>query len=486
MKSQGEIMKFKRIGWMMIVSQLTLLLFTCVWISHQYQISRDRMQQDFQTIFNKTQTRLTDNILDKLIDSILVTQLGADSTATPSNTQSNGIINIDSLMNHSPGSVKKIVVTDQTSVVHISEVHGDSLMSARQAMKVLSPSEGFQIKKILRSTLKQVLVNKELNHEVSVSKVDSNALIHAFSDAIKDNYPLVKLVWADAGGNPKFRFKPKDTVHFYILAQNYQRYNFISILPQIGFVIFLLGITGLSFWLAYKNMKRQTAFAEQKNTFISNISHELKTPVATTKVALEALSTYHGIDDPDRTKRYLKIAEWEMNRLAALINRVLNTVQTENGLISLELEVIDVVALLKEVVTTLSPSINEKNIAVEYDDLPNELYVNVDALHLNGVLYNLIDNAIKYGDGVIKIKAGEEGDHVFISVANTGSIISNEYRSKIFEKFFRIPDGSNHSVKGHGLGLSYALYVAKAHGGNLVLENNTANTNFIVTLPKTK
>ena len=254
----------------------------------------------------------------------------------------------------------------------------------------------------------------------------------------------------------------------------------------ILFSIFLVGVTILSFVLLYKNLLRQRRLAELKNEFIGNITHELKTPIATVGVAIEALKNFNAMQDTQRTREYLDISSNELQRLSLLVDKVLKLSMFEKREIELQYEMFDLRNVVDEVVASMRLQI-EKHRAIVSITQNGDTTLRADRLHLLSVVFNLLDNALKYTSGQPDVKIGLEGDDntVQMRVTDNGTGIAPEYRSKIFEKFFRIPTGNTHNTKGYGLGLSYAAHVVQKHGGKISVESELGSgTTITVSIPK--
>ena len=255
----------------------------------------------------------------------------------------------------------------------------------------------------------------------------------------------------------------------------------------ILFSIFLVGVTVLSFSLLYRNLRKQRRLTEIKNELISNITHELKTPIATVGVAIEALKSFNAIDDPQKTKEYLDISQNELHRLSLLVDKVLKLSMFEKKEIELKYETLDLKGVVNEVVSSMRLQIEKHHANVSINE-EGDTTLQGDRLHLLSVVFNLLDNALKYGNENIAIKFDlrEKGNEVELSVADNGIGISPEYKDKVFEKFFRVPLGNTHNTKGYGLGLSYVAHVVKKHKGKIEVESQPGiGSKFIITLPKT-
>jgi two-component system phosphate regulon sensor histidine kinase PhoR len=255
------------------------------------------------------------------------------------------------------------------------------------------------------------------------------------------------------------------------------------IIMSLFLVLFTIG----SFALLYRNLLKQRKLADIKNEFISNITHELKTPIATVSVAIEALRSFNATMDPARTKEYLDISANELQRLSMLVDKVLKLSMFEKKEIELRYEPLDMEALVEEVTTSMRLQAEKQgaNVTVATE---GDTTLEGDRLHLVSVIFNLLDNALKYSreNPQIAITIAGSISTISLCVADAGIGVPAEYRDRIFEKFFRVPTGNVHNAKGYGLGLSYVAHVVKKHGGTISVEPNTAGgSKFMVTLPKT-
>mgnify|MGYP000610235474 CR=1 FL=1 len=260
-----------------------------------------------------------------------------------------------------------------------------------------------------------------------------------------------------------------------------------QISPQLLFSLFLLGVVIISFLSLYKNLLAQQKLAGIKNEFISNITHELKTPIATVSVAIEALRNFNALHDPSKTREYLDISQNELQRLSLLVDKVLKLSMFEKKEIELKIEPVDLKTLVDEVVSSMRLQFEKFNAHVSVDVQGNS-YVQGDKLHLISIIFNLLDNALKYAKGnpSIQILISEEPEVVQLSVTDNGIGIPTQYKDKIFEKFFRVPSGDKHDAKGYGLGLSYVLHVVKKHKGEILVDSQPGiGSRFTIKFPKT-
>lgn len=229
-------------------------------------------------------------------------------------------------------------------------------------------------------------------------------------------------------------------------------------------LLFSLAIIGCLLFLL-RIINRQKKIEEIRNDLISNMTHEFKTPITTMTSAIEGIRSFNTANDPLKTGRYLDISENQLAKLSTLVEKLLETATLDTDALTLDKKPADLVALLKNTVEKFQLS-TAKTLTFETSVAALELPV--DAFHLENVFCNLIDNAVKYGGESINVQLVLIRDLTEITVADDGRIASSE-AEKIFEKFYRIPSGNLHEVKGFGIGLYYARKIAEKHGGSLVL-----------------
>ena len=279
----------------------------------------------------------------------------------------------------------------------------------------------------------------------------------------------------------------KNPITYKLDLQNTFPFLIKRIAAAILLSLFLVAFTIVSFALLYRNVLKQKRLAEIKNDFISNITHELKTPIATVSVAIEALRTFSASMDAKKTKEYLDISANELQRLSLLVDKVLKLSMFEKKEIELQYEILDVKALVEEVTSSMRLQFEKHKADVHLSTTGNTI-VEGDRLHLVSVIFNLLDNALKYTNGSqpqINIQINGKEDQLELSIADNGIGIPVEYKDKVFEKFFRVPTGNLHNAKGYGLGLSYVSHVIDKHKGTIKVDSYDGNgSNFIITLPK--
>jgi signal transduction histidine kinase len=253
----------------------------------------------------------------------------------------------------------------------------------------------------------------------------------------------------------------------------------------IGSVLLLLFVM-ISSITMYRSLAAQQRLTAIKNDFIGNITHELKTPIATVNVAIEALRNFGALQSPERTKEYLDISASELQRLGLLVDKVLKLSMFEKQEIAVQKESFDLLQLTEEVAASMKLQFEKQKAVLEIESVGENFMIDADRLHITSVIYNLLDNALKYSkeNPQVGVKLIRHEQFFEVRVSDNGIGIAEAYRSKIFEQFFRVPSGNRHNTKGYGLGLSYVNYIVQRHQGYIEVESELGKgSTFIVKLP---
>ncbi|WP_143013992.1 sensor histidine kinase KdpD [Mucilaginibacter sp. OK268] len=239
------------------------------------------------------------------------------------------------------------------------------------------------------------------------------------------------------------------------------------------------------FYYIIKTINQQKALGELKDDFINNMTHELKTPIATITVAIEGLQKFNALNDPEKTQRYLQTSRNELAKLNELVGKVLDVAAFERDKITLLKEKIQVDTLMNELITAERAKAGETAI-ITYNNRDQVDYIAADKLHFGNAILNVLDNAVKYSNepADIKIDVYRDGNMIVFSVSDKGMGIPAAHLGRIFEKFHRVPTGNVHNVKGTGLGLSYVKYIAEAHGGHVAVKSEVnTGSQFMISIP---
>ena len=258
-----------------------------------------------------------------------------------------------------------------------------------------------------------------------------------------------------------------------------------SMLITLGLSAALVLFTIFCFYYIIKTLNQQKALGELKDDFINNMTHELKTPIATITVAIEGMEKYNVLNDPEKTRRYLETSRNELARLNQLVSKVLDVAAFENKEVKLIKEKIAPDNLVNEIIAT-EKSKTDKVVNITYTNKDNITDIVADKLHFKNVLLNILDNAAKYSDNPvdIQIELYKQNNMAVFAIKDNGIGIPPVHLARIFDKFYRVPTGNVHNVKGTGLGLNYVKYIVEAHGGSVSVKSEVnAGSEFIVSIP---
>ena len=246
------------------------------------------------------------------------------------------------------------------------------------------------------------------------------------------------------------------------------------------FVVFFFG------YALYVIIKQQKLSEIQKN-FINNLTHELKTPIASIGLAANVLSNPSIIEQPERLKEYVKIVSQQNTRLSDHVEKLLQMATIEKTKLQLHLEQIELNLFLTESISEFKNSQNGNAYSIILSSNVENAVVKADKLHFSNLIFNLLDNAIKYCHVVpeIIVRLEETKGHYILSFDDNGIGISMDYYKKIFHRFYRIPTGNVHDVKGFGLGLDYVRKIVQRHHWKInVIGNPQKGSTFIVEIQK--
>lgn len=282
---------------------------------------------------------------------------------------------------------------------------------------------------------------------------------------------------------------PKDNKFVYYFGVKFPtRSGYL--LGKMQLNIFLSGIlllVILFFGYSMSVILRQRRLSNMQKDFINNMTHEFKTPISTIKISTDVFLNNDLIRDNDRLFQYANIIQQQNQRLNNQVEKVLQLAKIEGNNFDLKREPIQLTPLLMELIEGAKVRVEQKNGTCKAL-LPEEpVEVFADPLHLTNILHNLIDNAIKYcekkPDICIALKE-TQGRRVTLEIQDRGIGIKKEYQAKIFDKFYRVPTGNVHNVKGFGLGLFYVKSVCDSHGWKLQLESEEGKgTTVAITMP---
>jgi two-component system phosphate regulon sensor histidine kinase PhoR len=237
--------------------------------------------------------------------------------------------------------------------------------------------------------------------------------------------------------------------------------------------LILMTLIIIPFVFMFRTIVTQKKLSELRSDFISNMTHEFKTPISTISLACQAMNDPDMSSDHSSTAPYVKMIEDENKRLSLLVERILQSASMERGELKLNKETILLNEIIHDIAYSAQFRLSSIGGKIEVN-IPNEMIeIYADKMHFTSLLSNLVDNAIKYSEGSpkISIQLVKSGNTLDLIVSDNGIGIEKEHISKIFEKLYRIPTGNLHNVKGFGLGLSYVKAISQLHGWNVSVKS---------------
>ena len=280
---------------------------------------------------------------------------------------------------------------------------------------------------------------------------------------------------------------PDENLLYYFGVKFPERTGYIWEKMQIVFfftVVLLLTVTFFIFSMIV--ILRQRRLAGMQKDFIDNMTHEFKTPLSTIRIAAGVFQRDERIAADSRLSRYATLIHEQYERLNNQVEKVLQISRIEKGSFEIKKERVNLTALLPPLLSGITVRAEERGGQLQTRLPEGALVVDADPVHLSNILHNLLDNAVKYGGENPQITIGgrQNGNQLHLYVADEGPGISKEHQDRLFEKFYRVPTGDVHDVKGFGLGLFYVYQICRAHGWKIKVESKEAEgTTFHLQMP---
>lgn len=244
-------------------------------------------------------------------------------------------------------------------------------------------------------------------------------------------------------------------------------------------MLLILAVVSCLFYLL-KIIKQQKQLAEVKNDLISNITHEFKTPITTVSAALESLKNFNAIENKQKTETYLDISKVQLLKLNTMVEKLLETATLDSDSLNLNKEKANISNLLFTLINKFKIQ-TEKSIQLSTKQ--NTAEASIDTFHFDNAINNILDNAIKYGGNNIDIELSQNSQTTCISISDDGNTLTKSNQDRVFEKFYRVPKGNTHDIKGFGIGLYYTKQIIQKHKGTIHLELKKNKTIFKISIP---
>lgn len=323
--------------------------------------------------------------------------------------------------------------------------------------------------------------NIDLDVEYSIYSCESNELVYC--NYIQKQKPQ-RL--ASSPALPKFK-----DIDFYFTV-SFPNYPIISMhnIPMWMITSGVLIFVVLFFIYALFVVFAQKSVSRVQREFINNMTHEFKTPISTISVIQQVIADPEIVKTPQRLATYTQIIGEEIRRLNAQVEKVLNITSIEKKQFELNQEELDVHEIIDQIVNNISHNEYEKNISFSKSLVATQTIIHADRVHFTNVICNIIENAIKYSGDTVEIQVSTwniKGGKIGIGIQDNGEGIDKKETKKIFDKFYRVPKGNTHNVKGFGLGLFYVKQIVDAHKWKILVESTLSEgTTFKILIDNVK
>lgn len=536
---------FKSFIFLIAFSLIGLTALQCYWLAEALEVNQERFKQNVgqalqevvrkleqQEIVYITQQKTFPEIEEKEIQSILInlkSSQNKDSVISPKTTRDE---KQKETKKNTTLPIKSLEIKKDASNLRGLQNPNPTFKNSPNLIRirnkedaiafVLKEQEKNQIKK-LNERVNQVLLDSLLRRELKNRGIEIG---FQFGVESRENLQILDLQWKKRQKNPNsHQIKnhirlPKSEFYFfenkistdkimqagfrvslfptellanqhllYVYFPNQNKYIFQNMLWVFVSSLAFVGLVVYSFIRAVQTIWKQKKISEVTNDFINNMTHEFKTPVSTIALACEALQDADMQAVESYRERFLKIIKEENERLGLQVEKVLQIAILDKGDFKLKIVTIQVHTLLEKVVANRLPEIENLNGTLTLDLEAEEMFLDVDEIHLTNVIHNLLDNAIKYSpqNPTISIKTKNLKTGIVIDFSDKGQGISKENIDKIFDKFYRVPTGNLHNVKGFGLGLSYVKTILEAHNVTIEVKSELGKgSTFSLYFPNTK
>ncbi|WP_242156786.1 sensor histidine kinase [Aestuariivivens sediminis] len=365
----------------------------------------------------------------------------------------------------------KIVIKDIENTVSPDTLGIKAFGMLTSKVIVSMTSDSLQLTQI-DSLLKKELQSKQLEIPYNLSFQNATLEIQHINNTRFSDTPLTV--------NSSSNYLPLDSslnIQFSNITQMVLKRILSSILIS---TLLVIAVISCLFYLL-RIIKHQKQLAEVKNDLISNITHEFKTPIATIGVALEGIRNFNVIEDKDKTKAYVEMSSAQLHKLNTMVEKLLETATLDSESLELHKEPLDILELLTGLLEHYKVQNPQKQFIFKTGS--TKILAQVDAFHMENAINNILDNAVKYGGDTINVEVSADRTTYGINISDNGTALKETHKDKIFEKFYRVPKGNTHDVKGFGIGLYYTRKIIEKHNGHIVVHVDPKGTQFKITLP---
>jgi len=459
---------------LMTLALLGLIAFQWYWVSNYFEANKRELDWEIKRALSTTSERY----LNESLNGFDYFSWDPDSTLSTTNSirnnyslyHKNSHHGLDSALNSTEDGIQSM---SEDYMSKVSSLINNLLLQVNHP-KIINFD---RLLEILDEELKGVGIENEYN--LAISNINNKVIYYKEPETLQATimFGYKSPVILSSISNPYF-------IHLFIFHKGkiLLQKTWIVLFSSLLLIVIILACFAYALHIIFDQKK----VSEIKNDFVNNMTHELKTPISTVSLALEALVNFDVRSDEERTLKYLDISRKEIRRLSTMVEKVLNTARYERGEIDLKKEHHSINSLIENVVETMSMQVLKKNGTLDFVLHASSDTIFADKIHINNLLYNLIDNSNKYFTDTPQITICTENYEkgVVVIVSDRGIGISKDELRRVFDKFYRVPTGNLHNVKGYGLGLSYVKDIVEMHGGKLEVHSEVnMGTTFTVYLP---
>jgi two-component system phosphate regulon sensor histidine kinase PhoR len=466
--------KTKLILYLVVISTISVLVLQVFWLTTTYQIQEEKQKGIIYTVIQESiqQQRVFSMVDSKLFGNDPGENILKAVGDLLLNTDFNNIVvdYKDSVSNYkiNNGSLSDTIYTTTINRPHNRGSSSTTIKSTN--IKKIAPAVQQQhIDSMLTSKFKELQIPHRFL--VEVSTLDSLATIQ------KDSAYLAKSYLNFSSPLPPFNYVNIEVYPSFI--QNLLEIKWVLLISILVLSLLLFGLSQL-----IELYQQEKKMSEIKNDFISNMTHEFKTPIATVSLAIESIRHFGIQNDPKRMDEYLEICDQELKRVSKMIQSVLRMSQEKPYIV--QPEPIHLDHMLDQFLKTVKPKLKERHGHIQIIHENTLPMVDLDAVHIENIFHNLLDNSLKYSenDPQISISTRLKGDYLQIDFEDNGIGIPSAYLERIFDHFFRVPTGNTHTYKGFGLGLSYVKKIVELHQGKITVQSKLGKgTTFTMLFP---
>jgi two-component system phosphate regulon sensor histidine kinase PhoR len=450
------------------------LLVQLYWAKNTF----NEKKNNFHTLFEICVTEIGDELREKILNesNYSIPKIGGNILPVQKRFGSNSEFS---------DTLKKISNSEKS----ISEKRKDlfRIINKKLALNININLDKALSEKEVISLIEASLEKHGIKNDFHYSITDENGLLFLSNFENIDNSILERSTSYSVEFLNDDLFNEKKVFTLYILKLRWSiAKSFTPVLILSMFLILIILGTFIYSIRVIQNQKKNTRI---KTDFINNMTHELKTPIATIGLACEALTDKNIKLDKPSQNRFLTTIKSENVRLGKLVENVLESSVSVKASPELKLEVFNIEEVIKKAIKSIQLSYNTRNGKIKTDFLAQNKIIEADKLHITNVIHNLLDNSLKYSSKspLVTISTRDVIGGLIIRIKDNGIGIAKDNHKRIFEKLFRVPTGDLHNVKGFGLGLSYVKSIIDLHKGKIMVESKLGSgSTFTVNLKSSK